>query len=139
MSTAARCLYLDTSAVLRAVLESGTSLQLEARIATASALVTSRLSTVEGARAIHRLRATRQLAETKLADAEWEIAAVWRRCELWEITARVCETAQHVARSRPLRTLDALHLATFLLARETIAGLELLTSDQRLRDAADAL
>jgi hypothetical protein len=35
-----------------------------------------------------------------------------------------------------LRTLDALHLATFLLARARIEGLELLTADQRLEDAA---
>ncbi len=37
-----------------------------------------------------------------------------------------------------LRTLDALHLATFVLARRQIEGLELLTADRRLEDAAAA-
>jgi predicted nucleic acid-binding protein len=37
-----------------------------------------------------------------------------------------------------LRTLDALHLATFLTARARIQGLELLTADRRLQDAANA-
>ena len=32
--------------------------------------------------------------------------------------------------------LDALHLATFVLARRRIEGLELLTADRRLEDAA---
>jgi predicted nucleic acid-binding protein len=51
----------------------------------------------------------------------------------------VCEAARNVAPSRPLRALDALHLATFVLARRRIAGLELLTVDERLQEAAGAL
>ena len=46
---------------------------------------------------------------------------------------------RHVAPDRALRTLDALHLATFLLARRRIEGLELLTADERLEDAAGPL
>jgi len=38
-----------------------------------------------------------------------------------------------------LRTLDALHLATFVLARERIEGLELITVDKRLEAAAEAV
>ena len=49
-------LYLDTSAVLRAVLEEGTDSELEGKIGTAELLLTSRLSLVECARAFHRLR-----------------------------------------------------------------------------------
>jgi hypothetical protein len=41
-----------------------------------------------------------------------------------------------VAPETALRTLDSLHLATFLLARRRIEGLELLTADERLEDAA---
>jgi hypothetical protein len=37
------------------------------------------------------------------------------------------------------RDLDALYLATFLLARRRIEGLELLTVDERLKDAASAV
>jgi hypothetical protein len=35
-----------------------------------------------------------------------------------------------------LRSLDALHLATFSLARREIEGLQLVTTDDRLRAAA---
>lgn len=132
----AACIYLDTSAVLRAVVENGTSPELEARIAAAPALITSRLSIVESSRAIHRLRQLGRVSETQLADAQREIDAVWARCEIWELTASVCEMARRVEPGRALRTLDALHLATFVLAREKIAGLELLTADERLQAAA---
>lgn len=49
--------YLDTSAVLRAVLERGLTPEIEARLGTARFLITSRLSLVEAARAFGRLRA----------------------------------------------------------------------------------
>ena len=133
------CLYLDTSAVLRAILESGVSPDLEARIARAPVLITSRLSLVEASRALHRLRQLGQISETKLADADRELSAVWAHCELWELTAAVCERARQVAPAKSLRTLDALHLATFVMARERIEDLELVTADQRLRSALEAV
>lgn len=129
-------IYLDTSAVLRAVLGTGTTPEVETQLREARALVTSRLALVESARAVHRLRVAGQIPESRLADAEREIAAVWARCDIWELTAGVCETARHVAPSTALRTLDALHLATFVTARRRISGLELLTADERLQAAA---
>jgi len=101
---AAVSLYLDTSAILRAV-----------------------------------LRLQGQLPESRLADVEREIDSVRARCELWEITAAVCGTASLVAPARPLRALDAIHLAIFVLARRRIAEIELLTVDDRLRNAAAAV
>src|SRR5579863_1777476 len=107
------CLYLDTSAVLRAVLENGISPEVEAKIAAAPALITSRLALVESSRALHRLRQLGQVSEAQLADAHREVTSLWARCELWELTPAVCETARQVAPGKPLRALDALHLATF--------------------------
>ncbi|MGH7309196.1 MAG: type II toxin-antitoxin system VapC family toxin [Candidatus Rokuibacteriota bacterium] len=129
-------LYLDTSVALRATIEHGTTPEIEARIAAAPALVTSRLSLVESARALLRLRRHGGVAERSLADARRELDALWSRCELWELSAAVCELACHVAPDHSLRALDALHLATFLLARRRIEGLELLTADERLENAA---
>jgi predicted nucleic acid-binding protein len=129
-------LYLDTSAVLRAVLETGTSPDVEERIRTARVLITSRLSLVESGRTLLRLRLGGQVPESRLADAERQVESVWARCELWEITPAVCDAASIVAPARPLRALDAIHLATFVLARRRIPELELLTADDRLRIAA---
>ena len=132
-------LYLDTSSVLRAVLETGTTRDVEEGIKATRVLITSRLSLVESARALLRLRLRGGLSEARLADAERETESVWARCELWEISPAVCDTARVVAPGKALRALDAIHLATFVLARRRIAGLELLTVDERLLDAAAAV
>ena len=129
-------LYLDTSAVLRALLEAGTSPQVEERIRNATQLVTSRLSLVEAARAVLRIRTEGLVSEQALADATRELDTLWARCEVWGLTAEVCELAERVAPTKSLRTLDALHLSTYLLARGRIEGLELLTADRRLAEAA---
>ena len=129
-------LYLDTSAVLRALLEAGTSQQVEKRIRNATLLVTSRLSLVEAARGVLRIRTLGLVSEQALADATRELDALWARCDVWGLTTQVCELAERVAPTRSLRTLDALHLSTYLVARRHIEGLELLTADRRLAEAA---
>ena len=131
-------LYLDTSVALRATLEQGTTPELERRIAAAPVLVTSRLALVEAARALVRVRLQRGVPESRLADARRALDALWQRCELWELSPAVCDLASVLAPDRMLRTLDALHLATFLVARRRIEGLELLTADQRLEEAASS-
>jgi len=129
-------LYLDTSAVLRVVLETGSTPEIAARLRDATVLVTSRLSLVESSRVFHRLRLESRVSEAQLVDAERAVGEVWSRCELWELTPALCELGRQVAPGIPLRALDALHLATFVLARRRIAGLVLLTADQRLEQAA---
>lgn len=129
-------LYLDTSAVLRAVLERGVSPEVEKRLAKARFLITSRLSLVETSRAFVRLRLD-GVAESALADAAREVDSLWARCTIWELTSTVCDLAAHVAPQTSLRTLDSLHLATYLLARRRIGDrLGLLTTDTRLEQAA---
>ncbi len=130
-------LYLDTSAVLRAVLESGTSPEIELQIEQAPALITSRLSIVESARAFHRLRTRDSVSPVSLADAERQTARLWTRCEIWELTPEVCELASGIAPATALRTLDALHLATYVLARRALGAVEMVTTDERLLHAAE--
>jgi predicted nucleic acid-binding protein len=128
-------LYVDTSAVLRAVLERGVTPEVEAKLGAAQFLITSRLSLLEAARALARLR-HEGVAESRVADAARELDAIWARCTVWELTVAVCDLAATVAPASPLRTLDALHLATYLLARRAVGGdIELLTTDTRLAAA----
>jgi predicted nucleic acid-binding protein len=135
--TGSTIVYLDTSVVLRAVLERGLSPDEEGRIAEARFLTTSRLALVESARALLRLRTEQRLSEAALADVAREIDSVWARCTIWEITPGICDLAAQVAPLRPLRTLDALHLATYLTARRRLGGdISLLTVDRRLAEAA---
>jgi len=137
-SEAVPALYVETSAVLRAVLEKGTTPAVERCIERARALVTSRLSLVEASRALLRLRSTGAATEAKLAAASRELDALWARCEIWELSVAVCELAGQLAPDRVLRTLDALHVATFLMARRRLGDVDLLTADRRIAEAAGA-
>jgi predicted nucleic acid-binding protein len=132
-------LYLDSSAILRPVLEQGLSPEIGQRIDAAEVLITSRLSLVETARAFLRVRLMGDRPEALIADAERDVQALLRRCEIWELSREVCERAQLVAPSMVLRSLDALHLATYSLARREIEGLELLTTDDRLQRAVESV
>lgn len=132
-------LYLDSSAILRPVLEQGLSPEVEKRINDADVLITSRLSLVETARAFLRVRLFGEHPEAAVADAEREVTALWRRCEIWELTREVCERAELVAPRTVVRSLDALHLATFAIARREVEDLEFLTADRRLQAAAEAV
>lgn len=129
-------LYLETSAVLAVVLEQGAPPGLSERVRAAPRLFTSRLSLVESARALHRLRLDGALGETALADAAREMDAVWARCHVWELTPGICASAAVVAPRHRLRTLDALHLATYLEARRRVGDVALVTADRRLEEAA---
>jgi predicted nucleic acid-binding protein len=131
-------LYVDTSAALRAVLEAGTSPEIEARLAEADVLITSRLSVVESARALARARLELRLPEDRLADASRQLDQLWSRCEIWALSEGVCDLAGTIVPNQPLRTLDALHLATYLMARRRLGSIDLLTADDRLRRAADS-
>jgi predicted nucleic acid-binding protein len=132
-------LYLDSSAILRPALEQGLASDVERQIAAAEILVTSRLSLVETARAFLRVRLLGEQPEAAVADAEREVEALWSRCEIWELTREVCERATLVAPRAVVRSLDALHLATFSLARHEIEELRFLTADERLREAVETL
>jgi predicted nucleic acid-binding protein len=131
----ALALYLDSSVALRATLEAGTTPEVEREIAGARILLTSRLSLVESARALIRARTNGRLSEKLLADAEREVDSLWARCDIWEITSSVCDLASRIAPDQGIRALDALHLATFLMARRRIPDIELLTTDERLKTA----
>ena len=78
------------------------------------------------------------MPESQLADARRELDALWNRCELWEQSPAVCDLASLLTPDKVRRPLDALHLATFLMARGRSEGLQLLTADKRLEDAASS-
>jgi predicted nucleic acid-binding protein len=132
-------LYLDTSAVLRVLLETGTTPEFERRLHAAKVLITSRLARVEAARALLRLRLLGNVSPARLDEAARAVQDLWDRCNLWELTPAVCELAAGIAPDTALRTLDALHLATFVLARHEISDLALLTADHRLAEAAESV
>lgn len=70
------CLYLDSSAILRPVLEHGMSPEIGRQIDGADILITSRLSLVETARVFLRVRLLGEHPEALIVDAERDVQAL---------------------------------------------------------------
>ncbi len=65
-----------------------------------------------------------------------QAAARWA---LLEISPDVAVRAEQSFPAEPVRTLDAIHLASALLLREALTALVLLSTDDRLRENATLL
>lgn len=99
----------------------------------AEVVLTSELTRVECERALIRGVATGRLPETVAADRRAHLA---RAAEFWTtltLDAEILSRARQPFPREPIRTLDALHLATALAARESVPGFDLLSLDERLR------
>ena len=132
-------LYMESSAVLAWLLDEPTAPKVIASIVAAEGLVASVLTVVECDRALLRAATTGRVPEGEAARRRGRLEAAARR---WSIVAVLQE---HVERARrafplePLRTLDALHLATALHFRRELSELSVLTLDERMRVNAKAL
>jgi predicted nucleic acid-binding protein len=121
--------YLDSSVVLRVVLGQPGRIPEWKRITTG---VASSLVEVECLRTIDRLRLAGELSVEETAVRREAIYRVLERLDLVELTSAVLHRASQPT-SAPLGTLDALHLATAELWRES-RGKELIfaTHDRAL-------
>ena len=129
-------IYLDSSAVIRALTGDGDPLQEWGRWDRA---YSSELMAVEVRRTIDRLRLERALDDEEVADANHELSTAVRMVSLIEITPEVLRRA-----SQPMptvvKTLDAIHLASALLfAERTNTDVLFGTHDRSQAIAARAL
>ena len=129
-------LLIDTSAVVSAILERGLSKRDERALSTSQTLFVSRLALVETARALYRAETDKRITTAERGRAQGEANDLWGRCEIWELSRNVCAEAMVLAPHAGLRTLDALHLATFVEVRKRANDVRLLSTDGRMLDAA---
>ena len=127
--------YIDASVLLRVALGEPGALAEWPRI---NRGVSSALIAAESLRTLDRLRLRTGLADPEMATRRATILALIASLEIVEIDAAVLDRA---AQSMPteLGTLDAIHLATALLWKEsTRTGLVMATHDAALALAAQA-
>jgi len=127
--------YVDTSVLLRVALGQADALPEWRQIDRG---VTSALARVEGLRTLDRLRLRTRLADAEVGRRRAIILQMLDSLALVEVDSLVLDRA---AQPQPteLGTLDAIHLATALLWRETMDGqLIMATHDVALATAAQA-
>ena len=127
--------YVDASVLLRVVLRQPNALSEWTRIDRG---VSSALVTTESLRTLDRLRLRAQLSDSELAPRRQAVLAVIASLELVEIDGTVLDRAAQPMPTE-LGTLDAIHLASALLFRES-TGEELMmaTHDRALALGAQA-
>jgi predicted nucleic acid-binding protein len=132
-------LYAESSAVLAWLLDEDAAETVLGLLAAEQLIIASDLTLVECDRALHRAVALRELTEADAADRRAHLARVSSHWTLLRIGSEVIERARQPFPGLPIRTLDAIHLASLLVARSAVPGLTLLSLDTRVRDAAAQL
>jgi predicted nucleic acid-binding protein len=130
-------LYAESSAVLTWLLDEESGATVRNLLAAETLIIASDLTLIECDRVLHRAVALGELAEADAADRRAHLATVSAHWTLLRISAEVVERARQPFPGAPLRTLDAIHLASLLFVRSAIAGLSLLSLDARVRRAAE--
>jgi uncharacterized protein len=131
-----RRLYVETSALLRLLLDGDATL---APVLSGKALFTSALTFVEASRAIARARRERRIGAAEAREAERQLAAFERSCDVVAIEDEVLRRARETFPEEPVRTLDAIHLASLCMLDEVLGGFAVATCDDRVRRSAAAL
>jgi predicted nucleic acid-binding protein len=129
--------YVETSAVLRVILEGDRS--LVTKIGKAKKLVTSALTRVEASRGLLRAETETRIDRRGLREGQAWIRRFLRSCDVIALDEAVLTRAAEGFPIEPIRTLDALHLASALIWESGIGATTIVSCDDRVRDNATAL
>lgn len=133
----AKLLYLETSALLAALLEGDQSALRALR--GAARLATSALTFAEAARTLARRRASRDLTDEMAATLMRDLKVLERRCAVVAVSGPVLAQVGARFPVEPVRTLDAIHLVSAQMLGLPPDEVVLLTRDRRVRANAAAL
>ncbi len=125
-------LYAESSAVLSWLLDGGRGETARKALASAEAVIASRLTLFECARAIRRAEGCSLLDAARADRARSLLAGAAARWDLVEVAGEILAEADRRFPREPIRSSDALHLGTALFLRPRIPGLAVLTLDDRV-------
>ena len=129
----------ESSTVLRWLFAEANGERIRKALAAAEKVVTSLLALIEVRRVIRRAEREGRINATQGADLRRVLAEATATWAILEMSPEVAGRAKDAFPVEPVRTLDAIHLASSLLLRQSLPDLTVVTSDQRIRDNARAL
>ena len=131
--------YAESSAVLAWLLGEETGRSVREVLQHTELVMASDLTLVECDRVLIRAVTTGEINEAAGADRRAHLNAAASHWHLWRVSPSIVERARHPFSAEPIRTLDAIHLASALAVRSAVPRVELLTLDDRIRRAAKQL
>ena len=127
-------LYLESSAVLTWLFDEPNAYVVAQAVATSEAMTTSTLTMVESNRGAGQSRTSKPDRTGRSATPSWSSDTGVCEVVARGLTAPIRARAGEFFPVEPVRSLDAIHLATILEAQELYPGLEVLTFYQRIID-----
>ncbi len=131
--------YVETSAVLRWLFAEAEADEVRSLLAGASKVVTSRLTLIESRRVVHRAEREGRLTGAQAADILSVFAQASSTWAILEISEDVARRAEEAFPAEPVRSLDAIHLASALFLRQSFPDLVVATVDSRVRANSEQL
>ena len=113
--------------------------QIARILESASGVIASDLTLIECERALIRAWSTGLMTEAERVQQSADLARISAHWMRLRVDEEVVERARRPFPIEPVRALDALHLATALVARSLAPSLRVLTRDQRVRENAERL
>jgi len=129
--------YIESSALLAALLEHDA--EAVAAVQAAGRHVTSALTVAEASRAVVRARVTGRLTVVQEQAAVRSLRTFARRCFIVDVNEAVLARVGRPFPLEPVRTLDAVHLATAEMLDDSPQLVTVVSRDARVRDNARAL
>jgi len=126
--------YLESSALLAALLEG--DVQVRTLLRSHSSVVTSALTFAECTRGLVRARVLGRLSADDEHAARDALAALQRRCASIPVSDSVLERVGRAFPVEPVRSLDAVHLASLEAIIDLRQSVTVVTRDRRVRDNA---
>mgnify|MGYP000496769111 CR=1 FL=1 len=132
-------LYVESSAVLAWLLGEDTGKEVRRALTGARTVISSDLTIVECERVLIRASFVGDLSEATAADLSARLAGVASAWNILHLAPDIIDRARRPFPVEPIRTLDALHVASALYARSAVPDLEILSLDDRVRRVGHAL
>lgn len=132
-------LYAESSAVLAWLLGEMAEPDIREALVNAETVVSSDLTLIECDRAIWRAVALGKANETTANGLKQRLAQITAHWDILRLSPQIVERARQPFPAEPIRTLDALHIASALYARAILPDLALLSLDERVRRAGESL
>ena len=105
-------------------------------LAGAELVLSSTLTLVECDRVLIRAAAVEGLEEAVAAERRARLREAVEHWILFDLDPEIVDRARRPFQKEPVRTLDAIHLASALLGQSLVPDLEMLCLDDRVRGAA---
>ena len=131
--------YAESSALLAWLLGEGAGRRVREVLRRADLVMASDLALLECDRVLIRAVTLREIDEATAADRRAHLNAAAAYWHMLRISSDIVERARHPFPAEPVRTLDAIHLASALAVRSAVPGVELLSLDDHIRGAGKQL